>query len=533
MKFKPWKLSLLVALSVSTTAAVAQNVAGAQKAIELERYSDARRQLGQGQTPESAFELGRLYQMMEKPDSAAYFFTQSATASKGAQAQIASGRAYLAQGKNAEAQIQFEQAVKATKSKDKEVLTQIGQAYAESPTKDNGKAVEYLTLANKLNKKDDPRIMNLLGDIYLKQENGGGEAMNNYERAILADPNNVTAYYRKGQLNVRSRNYNGARDAFQKATILDPNFAPAYRELGEMYYFVGKYDDALSTFQKYRDMAENTPSTQAKYASFLFLTKKYPEALTEVQTILQRDSKNVTMNRLQAYSLYETGKNEEALAAMDAYMKLVPADKLITEDYVYYGKMLAKAGRTQEGIATIEKAIKNDPAKAEELQNDLAQAYLASKNYPKAIQMYSIIAKKNPDALTNKVYLARAYEFNKQYTQADSLYGVITTAKPDYIPGYLMRARANANLDPDSKQGSAKPYYEKYLELATDPTKYKDGIVEANKYLGYYYYQKGDKAASLPYWQAAKALDPADGQVTTAINEITRKAPAKAPVKRK
>ncbi|WP_044511561.1 tetratricopeptide repeat protein [Hymenobacter sp. DG25B] len=526
MKFKPWKLSLLVALSATSTAAFAQDIAGAQKAMNLERYSEARRMLAQGQSPEAAVEMGRLYLLMEKPDSAAYFFNKGVTNAKSPQSMVAAGRAFLAQGKKAEAEIQFDNAVKASKSKDKEILTMIGQAYAESNEKDTKKAIEYLNLATKLNKKDDPRVMVLLGDLYLKQENGGGDAMNAYERATLADPNYVQAYFRKGQLNVRSRNYNGARDAFQKVISIDPNYAPAYRELGEMYYLIGKYDDALSTFQKYRDMAENTPSTQAKYASFLFLTKKYPEALTEIQKNLQADPKNVTMNRLQAYALYETGQNDKALPAMEAYMKNTPADKIITQDYIYQGKMLAKAGRSEEGIAMIKKAIAADPTQAADLQNDLAQAYIASKNYPMAIATYRAKLQDGKGDLTDNVYLARAYEFNKQYAQADSLYGVILTARPTYVPGYLMRARANANLDPDSKQGTAKPYYEKYIEVANanDPSKYTDGLVEANKYLGYYYYQKGDKAASLPYWQAAKTLAPGDAQATTAINEITKKA---------
>lgn len=221
---------------------------------------------------------------------------------------------------------------------------------------------------------------------------------------------------------------------------------------------------------------------------------------------------------------------------MQKYMQLAQANnKVITEDNVYYGKMLIKGGKTTEGAAIIKKAIAADPKKAADLQNELAQAYLAAKDYPNAISTYrTMMTAKGGGELTDKVYLGRAYEMNGQYKQADSLYTLVVTERPNYVPGYQMRARANANIDKDSKQGLAKPYYEKYIEVASgaDAAKYKTGLIEANKYLGsYYFFTKNDKASSLPYWQQVLALDPADQQAKTAVAEITK--PKAAPAKRK
>ena len=541
MNFKPWKLTLLAALSVSGSAALAQT-SGAQKAIELERYNEARAMLlRQPQSNETLFDLGRLYQKREMADSAAYYFNKIAADKKEPMTMVAAGRAALAQGKTAEAQIHFDDAVKASKGKDLAVFTMIAQAYADSNIKDISKALEYVKEGEALalkKGKDDPALMIARGDIYQKTETGGGEAMNSYERATMVDPNNVQAYVRKGQLNLRARTYNEAKTNFDKAISIDPNYAPAYNSLAETYYFAGRYDDALAQFQKYTSLAEKSSDTMAKNASFLYLTKKYPEAMVEIDKLLAQEPNNLTMNRLKAYSLYEMGQNDAAIAAMQKYMDVAKAqDKMITEDNVYYGKMLIKGGKTAEGAAMIEAAIKADPKKAADLQNELAQAYLAAKNYPKAIATYRARMKANNGGeLTDKVYLARAYELNEQYTPADSLYGLILTERPEYVPGYQMRARANANMDPDSKQGLAKPYYEEYIKMANAseaPDKYKSGLVEANKYLGYYYYQKGDKATSLPYWQQALVLNPNDEQAKTAIEAINQPTAKKAPARRK
>ena len=534
MNFNPWKFSLLAALSVSGSVAVlAQNMDNAKES----HYAGALR-AGPGRANASAASrrkpttsLGRLYQMRDMSDSAAYYFNQGANDPKSAVSMVAAGRAALVKGNTAAAEAKFDQAVKETKGKDENILTMIAQAYAESDVKNITKAMTYVEAAQKANKnKDTPELMIARGDIYLKTTEGGGNASGSYERALLAEPNSVLANYRKGQLYVRSRNYNEARTAFEKATTLDPNFAPAYRDLAETYYYAGQYPLALQTFQKYVNLAERTPSTNAKYAAFLYLTKKYPETIAEAKKVLAVEPSNIAMNRLLAYSLYENKQNDEAIAAMQKYMSLVPANKLIADDYVYLGKMQVAGGKADEGIASMKKGIAMDPEKAGDLRKDLARAYEAKKDYPAAIGVYrekmaADVKKNGSPELTDQVLLARLYELNDQYARADTLYASVLTARPDYLPGYLMRARVNANLDPNSEKGLAKPFYEQYLQKAGADTASaagnKDGMLQANKYLGYYYYQKGDKTASLPYWQAALAIDPNDTQAKAAVGNIS------------
>ena len=546
MSFKPWKQPLLAAIVMvaGTTAATAQNIQTAQRDIELGRYNQAQAALRPGSTPETAFELGRLYQMRDMPDSAAFFFNRASGTSPFGQ--VAAGRALLAKGELAPAELQFDAAAKATKNKDAKVLTMIAQAYGESDSKNTGKAQTYLAAAQLVNKKDEPALMVARGDIFLHSDQGGGEAMSSFDRAIAANPSYAQAYYKKGQLSVRSRNFNAARESLNKAVELDPSYAPAYRELADMYYYAGQYDLALSSFQKYIGLAEKSSATDAQYASFLYLTKKYPEALTEVNKVLVTDSKNLTMNRLKPYLLYETGDFAGAATAMDTYMKVVPADKIIQEDQAYQYKIMSKTGKGSEAIAGINSLIKKDPSKACDFQNDLAAIYANQKDYKGAARVYSYKLTNCKGDLTDQFRLATALTGDKQYTRADSVYNIILTAKPTYAPGYLARAKVNSYIDPEAKQGLAKPYYDKYIELSkaegADPAKFREGIVEANGYLGVYNFQKGDKAAALSYFEQVLAMDPENKGAANNISILKakpraaasgKKAPAKAPAKKK
>ena len=540
MSFKPWKQPLLAAFALvtSTTAATAQDISRAQRAIELGRYNEGRAILRSGSSSEAAFELGRVYQMRNMPDSAAYYFNKAAGATPFGQ--VAAGRALLVKGQVGPAEAQFDAAAKATKNKDTKVLTMIAQAYGESDLKETGKAQAYLTAAQTAFKKDDPALMVARGDIFLHSDQGGGEAMTSFDRAITANPSYARAYHKRGQLNVRARNFNAAREALNKAIELDPSYAPAYRELADMYYYAGQYDLALSTFKKYTDLAERSPATDAQYASFLYLTKKYNESLTEVNKVLQTDPKNLTMNRLKPYLLYETGDFAGAAAAMETYLKVAPKEKIIPEDYAYQAKIQSRTGKGDEAVAGIKEMIKKDPTKACDLQNDLATIYANKKDYKGAISVYKYKLTNCKGDLTDQFRLATALSADKQFTSADSVYNIIQIAKPTYAPAYLERARVNNNLDPEGKKGLAKPHYEKYIELSkaegADPARFKAGVIEAYGQLGVYSATANDKAGAIKYFEQVVALDPSNKGAQDNIKILqtpVRKTAPKAATKKK
>jgi predicted Zn-dependent protease len=511
MSFKPWKPLLLTAvtLGAGATAATAQDIAAAQKAIELERYNEARGLLRNASSPEANYEMGRLYQMRDLDDSAAIYFNKAAGPTPFGQ--VAAGRAALVKGQADAAATSFDAAAKATKNKDAKVLTMIAQAYGESDVKNIDKALTYVNAAQTANKgKDEPALMVARGEVYLHSDTGGGEAMTSFDRATMANPNYAQAYYKKGELNVRSRNAQEAITNLEKAIQLEPKYAPAYKELAEMYYYAQQYPKALSTFEQYRQVAERSTNTDAEYASFLYLTKKFPEALTEVNNVLAKEPNNVTMNRLKAYTLYETGDYAGAATAMENYLRTAPAEKIIADDYAYQSRILGKNNKTQESLAAINKAIELAPAnKKADFEAEKTKIQLMNKDYSGALG--ALVAKAKTGDLADQYRLAAAYASAKQYPQADSVFGIINTAKADYAPAYIARAKVNVALDPDADKGLAKPYYEKYIELGSaDPSKYKAGMVEAYDYLGAYNAHKNDKAAAKANFEKAIALDPAD-----------------------
>lgn len=519
---------LAVATTLTCAAAGAQSVNDARRAAELEKDQQAMKTLRQlnkaNASEETALYLGDAYLRAGKSDSAAIYYNQAAGFNaKSARGMVAAGKAALVQGNSAAAQQKFEDAIKRSKKKDANIYMLIAQAYVDTKAKDNARALEHANAAVSLSKNKSADAYILLGDVNLLNPNGGGPAMTAYDQAVRLDPKSAKAHLRRGQLFTRSRNYNEAQEAFQAALAADANYAPAYRELGEMYYFVGKYDQSLENYKKYISMSEDSPDTRSKYASFLFLTKDYPATIKEAQAVLTANPNHPVMNRLLAFSLFEADQNDQALTAMQRYFQHVKPDQVIASDYAYYGRMLSKAGKAAEAQQNLDKAMQMDPNNAE-LQDDIASFYMKEKQYPKAIALYQAKLKAKP-GLVDSYKLAEAYFGAKQYAPADSLYAAILKERPTYSPAILRQAGI---AEAQNKTEDAKQHYLNYLKVvgeaigqdASKESSYRNGLLQANFYLGLQAYNAKNYPDAKKYWTEASRLDPSNKDLTNNLRNV-------------
>lgn len=532
---KNWKLTfVLIASSFCYSTANAQTLTDAKKAEEQENYDSAirtYRKLLAGTSDENIFfSLGNAYLQNEKIDSANYYFNEGlARDRKSAINMVGLGKAKLMQNNMAGAEQHFNEALKRSRSKDTNVLNEMGRAYLQA-NKDLDKAIGYLQASIKRDNKN-PETYLLLGDIYLEQ-NKGGEAMNNYEQALRLNPNMAKVQVRRGQLFIRSRNSNQAEDALKAAVNIDPNYAPAYRELGDLYLLTQNYDRAAENYRKAIDIAGSSSLMQYKLATALYSGKKFDEAHQQIQQALAEDPSNIGMKRLQAYTFFEAGENEKAMELMEAYMQSTNPEKYITDDYSYFGQMLAKAGRDDEAISMLEKAIELDKESAGALYETMALIHYRKKDYNKAAENYQKKIAAAEPTLADYYRLADAHYWDKNYQSSDSIFAIITEQQPQYAPAHFARARNNYFIDSSdgTEEGSAVPHYEKYIELTPvadvaqlDATK-KEQLVEAHSYLAAYYTDKKNKEKATEHWQAVIALDPTNEAASQAINGSNKSA---------
>jgi hypothetical protein len=117
--------------------------------------------------------------------------------------------------------------------------------------------------------------------------------------------------------------------------------------------------------------------------------------------------------------------------------------------------------------------------------------------------------------------IGKAYYFIQDYQNADTSFGTLITRVPELAVAYFWKARVQANFDPESDSGLARPYYAQFISLSGEDTfKYKKELIESYSYLGYYNYLINDKDVSRLYWEKVALIDPENVQAKAALQEL-------------
>ena len=425
----------------------------------------------------------------------------------------------------AEAIIMIDEVVLKAAPKNTKVLVEGADALISFKNKNLDKAKTYLDKAVAAEPKN-PEIQILFGDIY-SELNNGSLAAEYYNKAIELDKNSVKAIVSKGRLYRRSTNYDGAAEEFQNAIKIEPAFAPAHRELGEVYYKQGKLSKAKEEYKTYLDLSRNNKSARIRYSEFLFYSKEYSEAIAEINQLKKFDPNNLKLLRLTAYCYYETKDTAKALEVIGTLFSTLTEEKTISLDYEYAGKIFALNNQDSLGIINLKKAFEMDSSRCD-LLSELWHSYNKLKKYTEAAEAMQEKIQNCKGASPNDYFsLGKSYFYSGGFQRADTAFAKLNDVAPTYATGFLWRAKANSYIDSTSALGLAKPFYEKYIEIATADTsgmaanKYKSGLIESFKYMASYSFSnKETDNVILGYLKKIIDLDPEDEYAKTNIKSI-------------
>lgn len=426
-----------------------------------------------------------------------------------------------------EAEDQFSLALKKDK-KDVTVLIAIAQAYFDNNMADKGE--KYIADAKKVN-KTYPLIYVLEGD--LKAKTNVGEAAGNYAQAINFDPKCTIAYIKTAQV-YESVNPALAEEMLMKAVEINPNYTLGYKYLGVIYSRNGQYAKAIDAYKKYFAQGAYDVEDLTRYAAALYFTKQYDEAKKLINEGISKDPNNFVLNRLLMYSYLQSEDYTNGLAAAEKFFSLPKGDsEYIVQDYLTYGELLSKNNQMDKALVQYAEAVKLDPSKSS-IYKDIAMACADGGSYDDAAKYYQeYIDKSDPNTIEATDFFNKGrYEYiggtnaqkNKDdvkakelLTKADKDFETVTERIPDSYLGYFWRARTNAALDPETTQGLAKPYYDEVIKIITSKGDNNNinELVEAYRYMSYFYYLAWDKSKSASdkalvkeYSEKILALDP-------------------------
>lgn len=520
---------VLIFSALTSLSALAQNVQQGINDLYAERFQSAKATFEKliASNPnniEANYWLGQVYIDMDDINSAKSLYDKALAASNNAPLILVGvGQMELMQGKTAEARQHFETAINASKGRkgnDPNVLNAVGHAIVESYSEKNKTDLDYaiskLNEAAQLAPTNQDIFLNL-GNAYRKKHDGGNAVM-----AYTKAGNFAPALYQTGRIYQTQKSYRQPNewdvvlDNYNKAITADPRFAPAYYQL-YAYNLYGKHDFSTAESIANKIVANSDPSVENKYlvAQTLFVQNKFPEAITIGKEIIsQAQNPNPRVYRLMSYSLM--GNKDTASACQYAnqfFEKEHNEDNIEASDYLMHAQACGK-GNPDVIVADLDKVRQKDPEQAARVLKEALDDARKSGNQllvgELSLLLYQLQgANANPQ---NLVSIGVSFAQGGQLTKADSLFQVYSKSYPDSIYGYYWSARVHGQIDSTMAQGLAVPDYEQVLRVALiDPTKSTSkslGVSAAGYLTGYYNNIKADKATALTYIDKGLIIDP-------------------------
>lgn len=471
--------------------------------------------------PGALFYLAEIYFLDENIDSANLLYAKVLESNPDSYfAHIGNGKIQLDKNKQVEADKAFSKAKKSAKGKDlPEVLALVGKAYLNSRNPNYDKAVSNFLEARDLDPKNPKGFVNY-GDALLAQGKVG-DALSNYELASNKDKDNpeilmkiAKAYSKNGIADIAIEN-------LEKGIAKFPNYAPAYKELYTLYFEKGQYSKVTPLLEKYVSLVGDDDEQRARLVKFLtFQAKDYKKAVSEAHIVLERKPDNYVMYRWLAWAHYELGEFQESFDASQKFFQMVGTRPVYSSDYEYYAKAASKLKNTDLAIENFKKVAELDTTRTDVIDL-IAKSLFEGKKWEEAEKAFSEKIAKGSANSQDYYYLGMSqYQLDKN-VEADSAFAKLTEIQPTYATAWLYRAKANNRIDPDRKTFQAKPFYEKYIELASvDVEKNKKQLVEAYNYIGYYASQNDDLPGAKAWYEKSVALDPTNEEAIGALQQI-------------
>lgn len=367
-------------------------------------------------------------------------------------------------------------AVFKTVKKDAKAIAGIGRAYLD--VKDYENAEKYADLAIKANKNCAAGYV-LKGDIAVMKDDGGA-ASSWFENAIMLDPKDPEGYRRYAQINSKA-DPDGSIAKLEQLRSIDPSY-PVDLIAAEIQSKAGNADAAIEYYSKASlNSFENWQLTD--YSMLLFLKQKYEESLKVSSFGNNKFPRYLSLNRLSLYNLVNLDKNEEAVKYGQRLFNESDDPKYTALDYINYGTALQKLKRNEEAIATFNKVIDDrsiDMDSKVSVYKNLSDVYKSMSDYPNALSYYEKYVKGNQNKMTANIKNGLALLYRQMALEegitdeqkaeavgkADNVFAEIAKEFPAFEQSVTMqRAKLAFVLDPNDKEGKAKPHYDKLIEI--------------------------------------------------------------------
>jgi protein O-GlcNAc transferase len=291
-----------------------------------------------------------------------------------AEALMEYGRTLAAVGKDDDAILQFNAAMKADATLPG---IQLDLAMALQRLGRQQEAIPWFQQALERDPRN-PSILTNLG-LALTLTGKGKEALDFYKRALAENPKDPTIYKDLGVCHIQLSAFDEAIGDFQKALALDPNDPQLHYDLGLAYKFKDRPQDAIAELTRAGQMDPNLQDPPYTLGILYMQLGKLDDAVVELKKAVALRPENGDAWAILGSTLKQDSRLPEAAEALKKAIPLLPGQPgpLVT----LAGVLAEQAGNltTQADAALAD----GDHQKAEQLQSEIKELRTQAADYRK------------------------------------------------------------------------------------------------------------------------------------------------------
>jgi len=266
------------------------------------------------------------------------------------------------------------------------------------------------------------------------------------------------AWLALGQL-LASRNPDAAIEAYEQAASADPNDTEPRLLAGSLLERQDRPADAEKQYQRALTADPNSSDAMAALTNLYMQQRRFPDAESLLRKLVILRPQDASVHLQLGRMLVISGKNDEAVAEMETGIKLDPSDRKAQHDLADFYADTGKYAQAEQLYTTLLIASPRDAG----LHYDLGRCFLKQKKFAAAEQELKQAVALQPDLGSAYGELAVAAEENQDYPLAIQAADLRAKYLPETPMSYFLRATAYDHLR-DTKQ--AAKYYHQFLDVA-------------------------------------------------------------------
>lgn len=309
----------------------------------------------------------------------------------------------------------------------------------------------------------------LMGKLDLSKENYS-EAIQSFNIAVIAKPNDFEAYFLRGIAKYSLSDYTGAVDDFSRTLEIHPLYVRAYHYRGVANDHLSNYADAMNDFKKAISLDPFSEDLHLAAGATLMHLNDYPNAVAEFDTALIINPENANayisrgiakryledldgalsdMNNAVYYDFFNIEavvrrgmielEREEYQAAMDDFNAALRMDG--DNPLIYFQRAIAylNLGDTIAALNDYERVNIIDQRNALTYFNR-ALIYSMLEDYDVALALYNKVIEINPDNIYGYFNRGILFYQMKQWDNAEDDFTKVIELFPDFIDAWMNRA---------------------------------------------------------------------------------------------